>query len=99
MPLAAWNPETSLASVNGRTRMTSRPSAAASTASWAVNTTVPFAAPGDALTPVASTSKWAFGSNAGCSSAASPDGSIVISASSRVSSPSLTASTANRVAA
>ena len=51
IPRAAWKPATSSASVNGRTRMTSRPCAAAATASSAVNTTSPFAAPGDAATP------------------------------------------------
>ena len=35
MPLAAWKPATSSASVNGRTRITSRPSSAAATASSA----------------------------------------------------------------
>ncbi len=74
MPLAAWKPATSSASVNGRTRITSRPSSAAATASAAVNTTSPLAAPGEALTPLASTSKSAFGSKVGCSSASSERG-------------------------
>ena len=56
MPFAAWKPATSSASVNGRTRTTSRPSASASSASAAVNTTSPLAAPGEAFTPVVSTS-------------------------------------------
>ncbi len=56
IPLAAWKPATSSASVNGRTRITSRPSSAACTASAAVNTIAPLAAPGEALTPEASTS-------------------------------------------
>ena len=56
IPLAAWKPATSSASVNGRTRITSRPSWAAWTASAAVNTIAPLAAPGEALTPEASTS-------------------------------------------
>ena len=99
MPLAAWKPATSSASVNGRTRITSRPSSPALTASAAVNTTSPFAAPGEALTPVASTSKSALGSKVGCSSASSEDGSIVASASSLVSRPSSTASHAKRTAA
>ena len=38
---AAWKPATSSASVNGRTRMTSRPSSAAATASSAVKTISP----------------------------------------------------------
>ncbi len=56
MPLAAWKPATSSASVNGRTRITSRPSSAAATASSAVKTIAPLAAPGEAATPSASTS-------------------------------------------
>ena len=56
MPRAAWNPATSSASVNGRTRMTSRFSCSAATASSAVNTIAPLAAPGEAATPRASTS-------------------------------------------
>ena len=99
MPRAAWKPATSSASVNGRTRMTSRPSSAAWTASAAVKTTSPLAAPGEALTPLASTSKSAFGSKVGCSSASRPFGSIVTSASSLVSSSSSTASHAKRTAA
>ena len=55
IPAAAWNPATSSASVNGRTRITVFPSAACSTASGAVNTIAPFAAPGEAATPRAST--------------------------------------------
>ena len=56
MPWAAWKPATSSASVKGRTRMTFLPSAAAATASSAVNTIRPLAAPGEAATPRASTS-------------------------------------------
>ena len=56
MPLAAWKPATSSASVNGRTRITARPSLAAATASGAVNTIAPLAAPGEAATPRAMTS-------------------------------------------
>ena len=56
MPLAAWKPATSSASVKGRTRMTARPSSAAATASGAVNTMAPLAAPGEAATPRATTS-------------------------------------------
>ena len=52
IPRAAWKPATSSASVNGRTRIVSRPAAAASTASGAVNTTSPLAAPGEAATPL-----------------------------------------------
>ena len=56
IPLAAWKPATSSASVNGRTRITSRPSSAAATASAALNTISPLAAPGEAATPRTSTS-------------------------------------------
>ena len=76
-PFAAWKPATSSASVNGRTRMTSRPSSAAATASAARNTISPTAAPGDAATPRASTSNSASGSNVGCSSASRFSASIV----------------------
>ena len=99
IPRAAWKPATSSASVNGRTRITSRPAAAASTASAAVNTTSPFAAPGEALTPSASTSNSAAGSNVGCSRASSPPASIVPIACAGSSSPSSTASQAKRTAA
>ena len=99
IPLAAWKPATSSASVNGRTRITSRPSCSACTASLAVNTISPLAAPGEAETPLASTSNSALGSKVGCSSASSELGSMVESASSLESSPSSTASTAKRTAA
>ena len=51
MPRAAWNPATSSASVKGRTRITSSPSPPRFTASSAVNTIAPLAAPGDAAMP------------------------------------------------
>jgi hypothetical protein len=89
-------PATSSASVNGRTRITS-PSAA--TASSAVKTILPLAAPGEAPTPRARTAYSAAGSNIGCSSASSLSASIVASACVLVSSPSATASTAKRTAA
>ena len=99
MPRAAWKPATSSASVNGRTRTTSRPSSAAATASGALKTIAPLAAPGEAATPRASTRYSAAGSKVGCSSASRLAASTVSSASSRPSSPSRTASTANRTAA
>ena len=99
MPCAAWKPATSSASVNGRTRITARPASAAATASAAVNTISPLAAPGDAATPLASTSKSASRANAGCSSASSLPASIVAIAAGLSSRPSSTASTANRTAA
>ena len=83
MPSAASNPFTSSASVNGRTSTTFRPSSRAATASEAVNTIPPLAAPGDAGTPLASTSYPAPGANVGCSSASSAAASMVSSASSR----------------
>ncbi len=98
-PRAAWKPATSSASVKGRTRTTSRPSAAAATASGAVKTMPPLAAPGDAATPEAMIVTSACGSKVGCRSASSASASIVASASSRVSRPSPTASTAKRTAA
>ena len=99
MPLAAKKPATSSASVNGRTRITSRPSASACTASLAVKTISPVAAPGEAATPLARTSNSALGSKVGCSSASSFSASIVDSACALVSRPSATASTAKRTAA
>ena len=99
IPLAAWKPATSSASVNGRTRITSRPSSAAWTASSAVNTIAPFAAPGEAATPSASTSKSASRLKPGWSSASSLPASIVAIAWARSSRPSSTASTANLTAA
>ena len=99
IPLAAWKPATSSASVKGRTRITSRPSSAALTASSAVKTIAPLAAPGDAGTPSARTSKSASGLKPGWSSASSRPASIVAIAWARSSSPSSTASTANLTAA
>ena len=99
MPRAAKNPATSSASVNGLTSTTARPASAAATACSAVKTISPFAAPGDAFTPRASTVNSASRPNVGCSSASSEPASIVASASSRVRRLSDTASTANRTAA
>ena len=99
IPFAAWKPATSSASVNGRTRITARPSSAAATASGAVKTISPLAAPGEAATPTAMESKRASGANVGCSSASSAPASIVAIASAVVISPSSTASTTKRTAA
>ena len=99
IPRAAWKPATSSASVNGRTRITSRPSSAAWTASSAVKTIAPFAAPGEAATPSASTSKSASRLKPGWRSASSRSASIVAIACPLSSSPSSTASTAKRTAA
>ena len=76
MPFAAWKPATSSASVNGRTRITALPWSAWSTASSAVKTIPPLAAPGDAGTPRASGWYWKLGSNVGWSSASSFPASI-----------------------
>ncbi len=99
IPRAAKNPATSSASVNGRTRITSRPRLAHATASGAVKTICPLAAPGEALTPRTRISGSASAEKVGCSSASSDPASIVASASARLRSPSSTASTANRTAA
>ena len=99
IPRAAWKPATSSASVKARTRITSRPSAAALIAAGALSAISPLAAPGEAATPRARTCISAAGSNVGCSSASSEEGSMVSSAASRSSRPSATASTANRTAA
>ena len=100
IPRAAWKPATSSASVNGRTRITSRPAAAASTASAAVNTTSPFAAPGDALTPSREHLEvGAPGRTSGAAARRAPPASIVSIACAGVSSSSSTASQANRTAA
>ena len=78
MPRAAWKPPTSSAEVNGRTRITSSPASARSTASSALTTIAPLAAPGEAATPRVSFDRTRrSGSKAGCSSASSEDGSIV----------------------
>ena len=99
IPSAAWKPAMSSASVKGRTRITSRPSAAAATASSAVKTISPLAAPGEAATPLVSVSNFASAANESCSSASSRSASIVHSAAALSSRPSLTASTAKRTAA
>jgi hypothetical protein len=85
--------------VNGRTRITLRPSWAAATAAGAVNTISPLAAPGEAATPRAITVYSAPGAIVGCSSAFSEPASIVEIASAFVSRPSSTESTAKRTAA
>ena len=94
-PRAAWKPATSSASVNRRTRITSSPASAWRTAFSAVNTIAPWAAPGEAGTPRASSVGSSSGLKVGCRSASSASASIVASASGRPSSPSSTASQAN----
>ncbi len=71
-------------------------SPAPATASAAENTISPFAAPGDAPTPRASSVNLNEGSNCSCSSGSSSAALNVISASSTLSSPSSTASHAKR---
>ena len=84
IPWAAKKPATSSASVKGRTaRPCARPRPPRPRRS-AENTISPFAAPGEALTPRASTLYSASRPKVGCSSASSASASIVASASSRV---------------
>ncbi len=61
MPLAACMPWMSSGLVSARTRITSRFSAASFSASSAVNTASPVAAPGEAARPIAICSRGAFG--------------------------------------
>ncbi len=80
--------------VSQRTRITDSPPFPRSTAVSASSTIFPEAAPGDALSPRAATSKSAFGSSIGCSSWSSWPGSMREIASSRLISPSAVMSTA-----
>ncbi len=75
MPLAACMPWMSSGLVSARTRITAVPSAAVFSASSAVNTACPTAAPGEAASPLAITSLGASGSSVGCSSWSSAAGS------------------------
>mmetsp|Transcript_17127 Transcript_17127/g.40886 ORF Transcript_17127/g.40886 Transcript_17127/m.40886 type:complete len:379 (+) Transcript_17127:738-1874(+) len=96
MPAAAHIPPTSSGVVSGRVSSTDSPLDAHSSASVALNTTRPTAAPGDALSPFATTSPWyAFGSlNCGCSSWSRWLGSTIITAWAHVISRSRCRSTA-----
>ncbi len=65
MPRAAWNPATSSASVNARTRITSSPAAERRIASAALSAIAPRAAPGEAGMPRVSVSYSKVGSKTG----------------------------------
>ena len=67
-PCAAIIPCTSSGLVSIRTRITDSPSFAIASARSASNTALPYAAPGEAASPVASTSTFADGSMRRCSS-------------------------------
>ena len=68
MPRAACMPWMSSGLVSMRTRMIASPFCARLSASSAVNTTAPDAAPGLAGRPLASSVRGALGSSVGCSS-------------------------------
>ncbi len=99
MPLAACMPWMSSGLVSTRTSTTAAPLAARASASSAVKTAMPEAAPGEAGKPRASTVFGALGSSVGCSSCSSDAGSIRCTASSRLMIPSEAMSTAMRSAA
>ncbi len=73
-PCAACMPWMSSGLVSMRTRMTDSPFCARASASSALNTTMPDAAPGEAGRPLASTLRVALGSSVGCSSWSSAAG-------------------------
>ena len=75
-PRAAWKPPTSSAEVNRRTRITSSPAAARVSASSALKTIAPLAAPGEAGTPRVSSSGLPAGSKEGAAARPSEPGSI-----------------------
>ncbi len=99
IPWAAYMPWTSSGLVSSRTRITSSPPSAQATAVSASRTTLPTAAPGDALTPFVSTSRSAFGSNWGCRSWSICSGVTRLTAWVRLISFSSAISTAIRTAA
>ena len=104
MPLAAIMPCRSSGVVSSRTRMTASPASPRRSASSAVSTMAPVAAPGDALTPVASGSRPAIfaptRSSCGNSNCGTDPGSMRSrSASCSVTSPSSTMSAAMRTRA
>jgi hypothetical protein len=96
MPRAACMPWMSSGLVSMRARMTASPFAARLSASSALNTMVPDAAPGLAGKPFDSTVRAAFGSSVGCSNWSSDAGLTRSTASLRVISPSCAISTAMR---
>ena len=99
MPRAASMPRMSSGLVSSRTRITAPAEPPCTSASAAVKTILPVAAPGDAGRPVAITSRLDAGSMVGCSNWSRLAGSTRITASSRLISPSLARSTATFSAA
>ena len=87
-------PCTSSGEVSTRARITLWPCALRCTASSASNTSSPEAAPGEAGRPLASTVFSALGSSVGCSSWSSWSALMLVTACSRVISPSSAMSTA-----
>ena len=100
-PCATCMPWMSSGTVSLRTSSTSRPSAAQRTASSAVKTTSPHAAPGEAGSPVvtAGSAAQASGSKTGASNWVSASGSTMRTASSGSITPSATRSVAITTAA
>ncbi len=100
-PCATDMPWMSSGTVSMRTSSTRLPFCVQATASSAVNTIAPVAAPGEAGRPLAATSTpfLAFGSKIGCSSWSSACGSTLSSASCFVIRPSSHMSTAMLIAA
>ena len=96
IPLAAFMPWMSSGLVSIRTRITASPLAARLSASSALNTIAPLAAPGLAGRPLLSSFRGAFGSSIGCSNWSSAEGFTRITASDLSISPSLAISTAIR---
>ena len=101
MPWATLMPWMSSGTVSMRTRRTRLPFCDQATASSAVKTSAPVAAPGDAGRPLAAISAFArsLGSKIGCRSWSSAWGSTFRTASSLVRMPSSTRSTAMWTAA
>ena len=94
IPCADFIPVISSGDVSRRTRTTFSPLSAHSTASSAVNTILPHAAPGEAPRPFPRgvAAFRAFASNCGCSSVSRLRGSTIATASSSVLMPSSTRS-------
>ena len=101
MPLAAWKPATSSASVNGRTRITSRPvlRRPATASRGGEHDLALGGARRGARRPWRAPRSRPWGRRSGAAARRASSASIVMSASSRVSSPSSTASHAKRTAA
>ncbi len=96
IPLAACMPWMSSGLVSMRTRMTASPLSARLSASSALNTTAPEAAPGLAARPLPIDVRFAFGSSVGCSSWSRDAGLTRSTASFWSIRPSLAISTAMR---